>query len=257
MKIVVVSGTEYADIKTFFSDMKKDEGSKKLVFPEFERVEHQRILLNRIIKTVEECVEENRSIYILTYSSIVLNGVRFVSMEKDIKGIAYLLVADDEVIKASIYTNGTMSTWIPGIFDTEENEIFDRWLEDPKITLVTGMPNTDLPGFFEKMEKARNYVVLTFPEHGAIEHPYKLYKRMVSVIAYCVEEYDNVYIATFSEDIRSAVQTVCKEKNIQAKVVFLKEDNTTGTGLINRDGTSKDLPEGILDTQYESVMKII
>ena len=127
MEVVVVSGTENADVERFFSDLKKDEGSKKIVFPEFERIEHPRVLLDRIISETDECVKNNQSIYVLTYSQVVLNGVRFVIMNRDIEGTVYAVREDEETVKATIGQGGRLDVWVPGVLDSLEKELLERW----------------------------------------------------------------------------------------------------------------------------------
>lgn len=126
-----------------------------------------------------------------------------------------------------------------------------------KITIVTGMPYTDVIGFFKMMEKSEDSVVLFFPEYDKIEHPYKLYKRIASIATSCVEENKDLYIATFSEDVRGAIQIVCANKCVQAQVVCLDEYNTPKIGKIDMDGKEKDLPDGTLDTWYYSMLIIV
>ena len=115
-------------------DPERKEDFTYLCFPERtynEQIipEHPSELFERMIKVTNDCIKNNKSLYILTFSDHVLNGVRVAIKEnkKEVIAECHQLHDGGEVSICPINKEGDMSIWEKDIFDVYDSSL-DRLL---------------------------------------------------------------------------------------------------------------------------------
>ena len=124
MKIKVVTGQQGTNIlevsKSFDGDL--------IEFPETE-ICHSYDLCEHVMQTVQEHVDRDINLIIVTYSEIVLDAVRlWVARNKFENAECVNILSDGNYINIPINKNGEMEKWIEGVFDIKNiilRELFE------------------------------------------------------------------------------------------------------------------------------------
>jgi predicted ATPase len=121
MKIEIVSGQPYADVESFFETLlpKYVNPHSVFKFPEY-RMLHPVRLLNDFREVVREHIEENKDLYVLTYSDHILNAIRLeVKKHKFNNANLHQIRDDGSDMLAFIDEDGMLSYW--------EDNVFNLW----------------------------------------------------------------------------------------------------------------------------------
>ena len=126
MRLEIVTGTEKADVTSVFESLVyayKDENIMK--FPEM-NILHPNTLYKEMKKVVREHIENDKDLFILTYSDHVLNATRVEIKGHQFEGALCRQVNDDnEEHVATISKNGELSYWENGVFDVWDNALIE------------------------------------------------------------------------------------------------------------------------------------
>lgn len=120
MKIVVMGGENNANLKPHFARYLEAPGDT-LIYPEtFAGLLHPLNAFNYMKKATTEHIESDKSLYCLTYSEHILNGIRVAirQYKGDVDAKAIQIKNNGEIVEATIFGSGQLSTWIPGVWDT-------------------------------------------------------------------------------------------------------------------------------------------
>lgn len=113
MRIRVITGQRGIDILEASKSFKGDI----IEFPETE-ICHSYDLCEHIMKIVQDHVDIDKGLIIVTYSEVVLDAVRlWVARNKFEDAECVNLLSDGNLINVPIDENGEMKEWIDGIFD--------------------------------------------------------------------------------------------------------------------------------------------
>lgn len=114
--------------KRYNADRKED--FTYLCFPERtsnEQIipEHPSELFKRMISMTNDCIRNNKSFYVLTFSDYVLNGIRVAikESEKEITAECHQLHDNGEVTICPIDSKGNMTIWEKDAFDVYDTSL--------------------------------------------------------------------------------------------------------------------------------------
>lgn len=124
MSLVIVSGQEGTDIEDLFRRVISENGyeyesASKMVFPEYSQfLRHPRTLYNHIRAMVKEHIEQDKDLFILTFSDYVMYGVR-AEVKKNCfdEAVVHILKSDGEDVISSIDSNTSKYDFVKGTFD--------------------------------------------------------------------------------------------------------------------------------------------
>lgn len=131
MKIEIVSGQPGANINQFFTDLLAENGiyvgdicqEHFIIYPE-NVVAPQKVIFDKVRAKVKEYIEEDKDLYILTYSDHVLNAARVEIKKNKLKDCkCHQILHDGTDECAWIDEDGHLSHWTDDIFDVWDNAL--------------------------------------------------------------------------------------------------------------------------------------
>ena len=132
--IFILSGTENVNINkkfdTFVYGLKvnynlKDDDIIIYKWPEKFMAHHPKTLYDKMKNFINEAIELNKHVIIMTYSDIVLNAIR-VCIKKhqyNQRNCVYQYTDNEHFTISNINKDGCLDIWIDGIFDIWDNAL--------------------------------------------------------------------------------------------------------------------------------------
>lgn len=130
MKIEIVSGQPNANIEKFFDELLRNDCASAedktcyvMRYPEH-KIMHPAKIVDHVRETVARYIENDKNLYIITFSDHVLNAVRCeVKKHKFGNAVCHQIMENGEDIPAYIDKDGHLSFWADGVFDTWDNAL--------------------------------------------------------------------------------------------------------------------------------------
>ena len=132
MEIIVIGGCPKEDLSKYvFENINFGEYNTKLMkdnkehtphvylrFPECSH-EHPKTCFDDVLRIANDCINNDESLYVATFSEKVLNAVRvaITKSEKDIAAECHQLYDNGNVCISSIYKDGSLAIWQRGVWD--------------------------------------------------------------------------------------------------------------------------------------------
>ena len=131
MKLIIVSGQEGANVEALFEKVISENGysykdAPKMVFPESSMfLRHPGALYNNVRKVVENHIENDRDLFILTFSDYAMYGIRVEVKKNDFDGtvIVHQLKEDGEDVVSNMNPDTANFEYVDGIFDVIDNAL--------------------------------------------------------------------------------------------------------------------------------------
>lgn len=127
--IEIVSGTpeNKESTRKFFEELIFNKKGKIIIFPERnENLYHPKDLYEYIQKLTEDSIKNNENLFILTYSTHVLNGARVVIKKYNYEcGKVHQITKKGKDAESKITKFGKLSYWAKDVFDTDEKELLE------------------------------------------------------------------------------------------------------------------------------------
>ena len=131
MKLEIMSGQQNIRLNDHFTKLCDDNGiyvgsilqENFMIYPEY-CVKHPKTLYEEVRKRVREHIEQDKDLFILTYSDHVFNAMRVEIRKAKFQGAKiHNILNDGSNVIAEIDEDGHLTTWVDEIFDTWDNAL--------------------------------------------------------------------------------------------------------------------------------------